>query len=156
MALMQVKVMFFLLWFRSWICWSWTPFECGPNQNGPNQMVPFKTHIEKYHEQHSKAESHHFQRDSQNALAVFYDFVLSALYSDAGPWCGIVSLKLLISRVSGDRASETNSSSGGWCGMIMKMTMKTMMGMMTAVRIIPQWGMIISQLGDGFKSSPPN
>ena len=48
-------------------------------------MVRFKTHIEKYHELHSKAESHHFHRDSQDALAVFYDWVLSALYSDAGP-----------------------------------------------------------------------
>ena len=71
-------------------------------------MVHFNPHIEKYDELHSKAESHQFHRDSENALAVFHDFVLSALYSDAGPCCGIVSLKLLISRVGGDRVSEKN------------------------------------------------
>ena len=32
MALMQVKVMFFLSWFWSYICWSLRTFECGPLQ----------------------------------------------------------------------------------------------------------------------------
>ena len=100
MALMHVKVMFF-----------GCDFEAGfvrlahLSNAVPIKTVPIKWYLSKHI---LKSTTNNIQKQSRiiskEILRMhFYDFVLSALYSDAGPSCGIETLNLKGRRGSRER-----------------------------------------------------